>query len=112
MGPAANATETILNAEILALDDTADGESVLVSSVIRTFTSIKIETGEYLWFCYPDRLTDPIHIKDVTTMLDIDGAWRNNVTHTNQYGYAETYRCWRSTNPAIFPTAHDVMVTM
>jgi len=112
IGPAVNSTETITNAQILALDDTADGESVVSSTTIRTYTAIKIETGEYLWFCYPDRLTDPRHVKDVTTGIDIDGAWRNNVTHTNQWGYQETYRCWRSTNPAIFPTAHDVQVTM
>ena len=111
IGPATD-TNPISNASILALDDTADGESIVSNTVIRTYTAIKIEAGEYLWLVYPDRLTDPIHVKDVTTMLDIDGSWQDNVTHTNQYGYAETYRCWRSTNTGIFPTAHDVQVTM
>ena len=111
MGPGP-VTDPITNASILALDDTADGESIVSSTTIRTYTAIKIEAGEYLWFCYPDRFTDPLHIKVVTTGIDIDGAWMTNVSHTNQYGYVETYRCWRSANAAIFPTAHDVQVTM
>jgi hypothetical protein len=111
MGPAANGTDTIANAEILALDDTADGESGLYSTQARTWTAIKIEAGEYLWYCHPDRVADLATIKDGTTGFAIAGSYRNNVTHTNQYGYQETYRCWRSDNPAIYPAGENIVVT-
>ena len=111
MGPATNGTDTITNAEILALDDTADGESGLYSSQARTWTAIKIEAGEYLWYCHPSRVSDLATIKDQSTGFAIAGSYRNNVIHTNQYGYQETYRCWRSDNPNIFPSGGNVVVT-
>jgi len=111
MGPAANGTDTIANAEILALDDTADGESGLYSTQARTWTAIKIEAGEYLWYCHPDRVADLATIKDGTTGFAIAGSYRDNVTHTNQYGYQETYRCWRSDNPGIYPAGENIVVT-
>lgn len=110
MGPSTD-TDPISNANILALDDTADGESIVSSTVARTYTAIKIEAGEYLWFCHPDRISDLATIKDAVTGFAIAGSYRSNVTHTNQYGYQETYRCWRSDNVAIFPVANDVVVT-
>lgn len=111
IGPAVNGTDTITNAQILALDDTADGESIVSSTVARTYTDIQIEATEYLWFCHPDRIPDLATIKDGTTGFAIAGSYRNNVTHVNQYGYSETYRCWRSDNPAIYPTGENVVVT-
>jgi len=111
MGPAANGTDTILNAEILALDDTAHGESGIYSTQARTWTAIWIEAGEYLWYCHPDRVADLATIKDGTTGFAIAGSYRNNVNHTNQYGYVEAYRCWRSDNPNIYPAGENIVVT-
>jgi len=110
MGPSTD-TDPISNANILALDDTADGESGLYSSQARTWTAIKIEAGEYLWYCHPDRVADLATIKDGTTGFAIAGSYRTNVSHTNQYGYVETYRCWRSDNPAIYPAGESIVVT-
>ena len=110
MGPATD-TDPISNASILALDDTADGESIVSNTVARTYTDIQIESGEYLWFCHPDRIADLATIKDGTTGFAIAGSYRTNVTHTNQYGYQETYRCWRSDNTGIYPTGENIVVT-
>jgi hypothetical protein len=110
MGPSTD-TDPISNANILALDDTADGESGLYSSQARTWTAIKIEAGEYLWYCHPSRIADLATIKDGTTGFAIAGSYRTNVSHTNQYGYTETYRCWRSDNTGIYPAGENVVVT-
>ena len=110
MGPATD-TDPISNASILALDDTADGESGVYSSQARTWTAIKIEAGEYLWYCHPDRVADLATIKDGTTGFAIAGSYRTNVTHINQYGYQETYRCWRSDNTGIYPSGENIVVT-
>lgn len=110
MGPSAD-TDPISNANILALDDTADGQSNLTGAVAGTYSSIKIESGEYLWFCHPDAVADLVTIKDNSTGFAIAGSYRTNVSHTNQFGYTETYRCWRSDNTNIFPTGGTVVVT-
>lgn len=109
-GPSTDA-DPISNANILALDDTADGESIVSSTLARTYTAIKIETAEYLWFCHPDRIPDLATIKDGTTGFAIAGSYRTDVVHTNGKGYTENYRCWRSDNTAIYPTGEDVVVT-
>jgi hypothetical protein len=110
MGPSTD-TDPISNANILALDDTADGESGLYSSQARTWTAIKIEAGEYLWYCHPDRVADLSTIKDGTTGFAIAGSYRTNVSHTNQYGYVEDYRCWRSDNTGIYPSGENIVIT-
>jgi hypothetical protein len=110
MGPGP-VTDPITNANILALDDTADGESIVSSTVARTYTAIKIEAGEYLWFVHPDRIADLATIKQESTGFGIAGSYRTNVSHTNQYGYVETYRCWRSDNANILPAGDGVIVT-
>jgi hypothetical protein len=110
MGPSTD-TDPISNANILALDDTADGESGLYSSQARTWSAIKIEAGEYLWYCHPDRIADLATIKDGTTGFAIAGSYRTNVSHTNQYGYVEDYRCWRSDNTGIYPAGKNVVIT-
>ena len=110
MGPSTD-TDPISNANILALDDTADGESGLYSSQARTWTAIKIEAGEYLWYCHPSRIADLATIKDGTTGFGIAGSYRTKVTHTNQYGYQETYRCWRSDNTGIYPSGENIIIT-
>jgi hypothetical protein len=110
MGPSTD-TDPISNANILALDDTADGESGLYSTQARTWTAIKIEAGEYLWYCHPDRVADLATIKDGTTGFAIAGSYRTNVSHTNQYGYVEDYRCWRSDNTGIYPSGENVVIT-
>ena len=110
MGPSTD-TDPISNANILALDDTADGESGLYSTQARTWTAIKIEAGEYLWYCHPDRIADLATIKDGTTGFAIAGSYRTTVSHTNQYGYVEDYRCWRSDNTGIYPTGENIVIT-
>ena len=110
MGPSTD-TDPISNANILALDDTADGESGLYSTQARTWSAIKIEAGEYLWYCHPDRIADLSTIKDGTTGFAIAGSYRTNVSHTNQYGYVEDYRCWRSDNTGIYPAGENVVIT-
>jgi hypothetical protein len=110
MGPGP-ITDPITNANILALDDTADGDSGLYSTQARTWSGIKIEAGEYLWYCHPDRIADLATIKQEDTGFAIAGSYRTNVNHTNQYGYVEAYRCWRSDNSGIFPTDKNVVIT-
>jgi len=110
MGPSTD-TDPISNANILALDDTADGESGLYSTQARTWSAIKIEAGEYLWYCHPDRIADLATIKDGTTGFAIAGSYRTNVSHTNQYGYVEDYRCWRSDNTGIYPAGENIVIT-
>lgn len=114
MGPHTSADlsgEASPSAAILTLDDTADGESNLNSTVAGTYTAIKIETGEYLWFCHPDAISDLATIKDGTTGFAIAGSYRTNVSFTNAYGFTETYRCWRSDNTGIYPSGENVVVT-
>ena len=112
MGPDTDDGPTIPDANILALDDTSPGgHSKLQSPVAGTYTNIEIDGTEHLWFCHPDRYADLATIKDAVTELGIDGSYQTNVTHTNQWGYQETYRCWMSTNEGIFPTPQSVTVT-
>ena len=113
IGPAVNGTELITNAQVLALDDTGDGQSRIGSTPGFTYTTIRTETGtgEYLWYCHPDRVADLTSIKDDSTGFAIGGAYRDNITFTNQWGYQETYRCWRSTNAEILDHAPNVTVT-
>lgn len=111
MGPAVNGTETISNSQILALDDTVDGQSNLQSTVPGTYSAIKITFGEFLWFCHPDTISDLATIKDQTTGFAIGGQYRNDVSHTDDFGIVTTYRCWRSTNSGIFPASNGVLIT-
>jgi hypothetical protein len=113
IGPAVNGTEIISNAEVLALDDTADGESRLGPTPGFTYTTIRTEagSGEYLWYCHPDRVADLTSIKDDSTGFAIGGSYRDDITFTNQWGYQETYRCWRSTNAEILDHAPNVTIT-
>lgn len=99
------------SAEILTLDDTGDGESIVSSTVARTYSNILIDTGEYLWFCHPDAISDLATIKDGTTGFAIAGSYQTDVSFTNAKGYTETYRCWRSDNTGIYPSGEDVVVT-
>ena len=111
IGPSTNGTATITTAQILSLDDTADGTSRLSSIQAFNYTPIIISGSNYLWFCHPSAISDLITIKDNSTGFAIGGAYQNNITHTNEYGFSETYRCWRSTNPGIFPTTSQVNIT-
>ena len=110
MGPSTNGTSTILTAEILALDDTANGTSRLSATVPATYTVV-IGASNYLWFCHPDSIADLATIKDATTGFAIDGAYQNDISHTNDMGYTESYRCWRSTNSGIYPSSQAIIVT-
>jgi len=109
MGPATT-TDPITNANILALDDTANGVSVLQATVAGTYV-VTITGSNYLWFCHPDAIPDLLTIKDNSTGFAIAGSYRTNVSHTNDFGFTETYRCWRSDNVAIFPSGGTVVVT-
>ena len=110
IGPSTD-TDPISNANILALDDTADGESALQYEHPNTWSAIKIEAGEYLWYCHPTRYDDLATIKDGTTGFAIAGSYRTNVSHTNQFGYVEDYRCWRSDNTGIYPAGENIVIT-
>lgn len=110
MGPGP-ATDPISNANILALDDVAaNGVSNLQTTVAGNY-AVTIAGGNYLWFCHPDAIADLTTIKDQATGFGIDGSYRTNVSHVNDFGVTEVYRCWRSTNPSIFPTGGTVVVT-
>jgi hypothetical protein len=109
MGPDAS-TDPIPTANIRALDDTASGTSKIASSVAGSYT-ITIGSGKYLWFCHPASIPDLATIKDHSTGFAVAGSYRTNVSHTNDLGYVETYRCWRSDNQGIFPSGGTVDVT-
>ena len=49
-------------------------------------------------------------IKDHATGIGVDGSYQADVNHTNDMGFQETYRCWKSTNPGIFPSAGQIDV--
>ena len=110
MGPCTNGTSTITTSQILSLDDTASGTSILNSAVAGSYP-VSITTGNYLWFCHPASIPDLATIKDNSTGFGVDGAYQTNISHTNDSGYTETYRCWRSTNSNIFPSGGTVVVT-
>jgi len=110
IGPDANGTDTILTAEILGLDSTASGTSVLSATVAGSY-NVTIGSGKYLWFCHPDAIPDLATIKDNSTGFGIAGSYRNTISHTNDMGYTENYRCWRSDNSNIFPSGGTVVVT-
>jgi len=109
VGPSTDA-DPISSANILTIDDTADGYSKVASTVAGTYV-VTISTGEYLWVCHPDRVTDIATIKDNATGFAIAGAYGTDVSHTNDNGYTETYRCWVSDNTAIFPSGGTVVIT-
>jgi len=109
VGPSTDAPP-ISSANILTIDDTADGTSKLATTVAGSYV-VTISTSEYLYVCHPDRVSDIVTIKDNSTGFAIDGAYTTNVSHTNDLGYVETYRCWASTNTNIFPTGGTVAIT-
>lgn len=109
MGPSTD-TNPISTANILALDDTANGTSNLNGAVGGSY-AVTITGSNYLWFCHPDRYPDLATIKDNSTGFAIAGSYRTDVSHTNDFGYVETYRCWRSDNVGIFPSGGTVVVT-
>lgn len=109
MGPNAD-TDPITTAHILALDDDANGTSRLAATVAASY-AVTIGAAKYLWFCHPASIADLATIKDHSTGFGISGSYRTNITHTNDMGYAETYRCWRSDNVNIFPSGQTVDVT-
>lgn len=110
MGPSTD-TDPIGNANILALDDTAiNGVSVVASAIAGSY-AVTISGSNYLWFCHPSSISDLATIKDHSTGFGIGGAYRTNVSHTDDFGVTATYRCWRSTNVGIFPTGGTVDIT-
>lgn len=109
MGPSTDA-DPISTANIRALDDTANGTSDLSGTTAGSYV-VTITGSNYLWFCHPDRYADLLTIKDSVTGFAVAGSYRTNVSHTNDKGYVETYRCWRSDNVGIYPSAGTVVVT-
>jgi hypothetical protein len=112
MGPDTNGTDTITTGQILTLapSGTSTGTSRVASTVPATYT-VTIASGEYLWFCHPSAISDLATIKDNSTGFGVAGSYRNNISHTNDFGHTETYRCWRSDNSNIFPSGGTIVVT-
>lgn len=94
MGPHTD-VDAITSPHILALDDDADGESSLSNSYAGTF-HVVAGVAEYVWYCFPARITG-------TPVFWVNGfaggfAEKSQVSHTNDYGYTENYRTFRSEN--------------
>ncbi len=101
---------TIASANILALDDTANGTSIVSGSLARDY-AVTIGSGKYLWFCHPAALSLNTII-DVSTGFAISGSYRTNTNpFTNDWSYQADYKCWCSDNPNIFPSGGTVRVT-
>lgn len=105
-----NTATQITTGGILTLDDTADGSSRLANIVTGTY-SIRITGSNYLWICHPDAINDINFVTDLVTGFQVGGSYQSDVSHTNDMGYTENYRCWRSTNPGIFPSTQNISVT-
>ena len=109
MGPGPS-TQPITNASILALDNTAGGQSNLNTSLAGTYTNIVVSGTDHFWLLHPDAVADFSTMKYAG--IDVDGAYEAGlVSHTNDFGVVENYRAWRSTNPGIFPTNSTIVIT-
>lgn len=104
-GPDTEAT-ALDSAEILALDSTGDGGSALDSDYRGTWT-VDADTNEYVWFCYRDALGGT----PTFTVGGFPGGFsdKGTVSHTNDSGFTEDYRMWRSDNHSLGST--EVVVT-
>lgn len=98
-------SSTLTTAQVLALDATGDGGSVLDADYEGTWTAIADETEEFIWFAFRDQLQtdngDPRFFVD-----PFFGGFQDKgtVSHTNDSGYTETYRLWRSDQKALGST--------
>jgi len=103
-GPNTKSTD-LTSAEILALDATADGGSVLDADYRGTWTVVA-DTNEYIWFAFRSVLTpDPTF-----TIGGIEGGFtkQGTVSHTNDSGFVETFQMWRSDNHSLGSTTVTV----
>lgn len=107
-----HAATAITSPQILTIDDTASGVSVLLDQTVAGSYVVTVSGSDYLWFCHPSG-TDIVTIKDNSTGFAIAGSYRTNVTsHTSDTGETGlTMRVWRSDNVGIFPTGGTVVVT-
>lgn len=75
-----------------------------------TFVVNADQAGEYIWFAFRDQLqTDDGN--PTFTVGGFPGGFtdKGTVSHTNDSGFTETYRLWRSDNAALGSTT--VVVT-
>ena len=108
MGPHAD-SDPITSAHILTLDDWTGSQSFVGSSLAGSYT-LTITGSDYLWICHSDAT-----VPDINTItyggFAVDGGYKTDVSHTNEFGITETYRCWRSTNVGVFPTGGTIIIT-
>ena len=107
MGP--HTDSAISSANILTVDDTADGVSAVATTVTGSYV-VTISTGEYLWFCHPSTMSNLFTIKDENP-LAVAGSYQSDVTgHVTDTGETVTMKVWRSDNTGIFPSGQQVDV--
>ena len=108
-GPSTQTT-TLTTTQVLALDATGDGGSSLDADYKGTWTVNADQAGEYIWFAFRDQLqTDSGN--PTFTIGGFEGGFsdKGTVSHTNDSGFTETYRLWRSDNAVLGST--EVVVT-
>lgn len=62
--------------------------------------------SEYNWYCHPDRYGTPTFYAN-----GFEGGWSlvDTISFTNDFGYTEDYKVWRSDNPDIGPGVNVVV---
>ena len=108
-GPSTQAS-TLTSAQVLALDATGDGGSSLDDDYKGTWTVNADQSGEYIWFAFRDqKQTDDGN--PTFTVGGFPGGFtdKGTVSHTNDSGFVETFRLWRSDNAQLGST--EVVVT-
>lgn len=110
VGP--HTASAISSGQILTLDDTANGTSMLQASLAGSY-AVVIAGSNYLWVCHPSTVADIVTIKDQSTGFSIAGSYRTNVSsHVTDFGVTiPTMRVWRSDNVGIFPSGGTVVIT-
>ena len=107
-GPSTETT-TLTTTQVKALDADADGGSALDANYAGTWV-VNAAANEYIWFAFRDQLqTD--NGNPTFTVGGFPGGFadKGTVAHTNDSGFVETYRLWRSDNHSLGSTT--VVVT-
>lgn len=99
-GPDTKAT-ALTTAEVLALDATGDGGSALDADYKGSWT-VDADTNEYIWFAYRAALGGT----PVFTIGGFEGGFSyiDAVNHTNDSGFTESYKLYRSDNHTLGST--------
>jgi len=92
-GPNSQAA-ALSSAQVLALDATGNGGSALDADYAGSWNVTT--SGEYIWFAYRDALAGT----PTFTVGGFPGGFTDmgTISHTNDSGFVETYRLWRSDN--------------